>query len=103
MGFARRALKKSTAFFRPLAGVLFAASRGAALQADFLATAGGGGKAIRWHRLGGADVGFDSDFFRHEELRVKKNECCILSHTGTAQSAAQLCTKQAPLRARMFP
>ena len=63
-------LAGSTAFFRPLARVLFAAGRGAALKTDLLAATGGGGEAVRWNRLWGADVGFDSDFFGHEGLRV---------------------------------
>ena len=55
-----------------LAGVLFAAGVRAALKAALLAVAGGNGVAVRGNRLGGADVGFDSDFFGHGRLRVKK-------------------------------
>jgi uncharacterized protein (DUF58 family) len=54
-----------------LAGVLFAAGVGAALQAALLALASGDGVAFRANGLRGADVGFDSDFFGHEGLRVK--------------------------------
>ena len=61
----------STALFGALAGVLFAAGGGAALQADFLAVRRRGAVAFRWNWLGGADVGFDSDSFGHEELRVE--------------------------------
>ena len=58
---------------RALAWVLFATGMGAALQAAFLAAAAGFcGVTIRWNGLRGADVGFDSDFFRHEKLRIKK-------------------------------
>ena len=62
---------QSTAFGRPLAGVLLAAGVGTALQADLLTVAGGGGVALGWDGLGGADVGFDSDFLGHGELRVE--------------------------------
>ena len=62
----------STAFGRTLARVLFAAGVRAALQADLLAVAGGDGVTVRWHGLWGADVGFDTDFFRHGELRLEK-------------------------------
>ena len=61
----------SAALFRTLAGVLFAAGRGTALQTDFLAMTCRSGVALRRYRLGGADVGFDSDFFGHEGLRLK--------------------------------
>ena len=61
----------STAFFRPLAGVLFTAGGCAALKADFLAVTFCGVVTFGWHGLGGTDVRFDSDFFRHERLRLK--------------------------------
>ena len=72
----------STAFGRTLARVLFAAGVRAALQADLLAVAGGDGVTVRWHGLWGADVGFDTDFFRHGELRLEKSWSCILSHAA---------------------
>lgn len=62
----------STAFVRALAGVLFAAGPGAALQADLLAAAGRAGHAGGGNGLGCADVGFDADFFGHGRLRIKK-------------------------------
>jgi hypothetical protein len=34
--------------------------------------AGGDGVALGWDWLGGADVGFDSDFLGHGGLRVEK-------------------------------
>jgi hypothetical protein len=61
----------STALFRTLAWVLFAACPAAALQADLLAFACGGGEAVWRDGLGGADVGFDSDFLGHDGLRVE--------------------------------
>ena len=61
---------ESTALFRTLAGVLFAPGGSAALKADLLAATRGGGVAVRWNGLWGADVGFDSDFFGHGRLRV---------------------------------
>ena len=61
----------STALFRTLAGVLFATGRCAALQADFLAVWRRCGVALWRDGLWGADVGFDSDFFGHEGLRVE--------------------------------
>jgi len=54
-----------------LARVLFAAGVRTALQADLLAAAGGDGVALGRDWLWGADVGFDSDFLGHGELRVK--------------------------------
>ena len=60
----------SSALFRTLARVLFAAGRRTALQADFLAMRRRCGVAFGWNGLGGADVGFDSDFLGHEGLRV---------------------------------
>ena len=57
-----------------LAWVLFAAGVRATLQAALLAVASGSGEAVRWHWLGCADVGFDSNFFRHERLRVEMGE-----------------------------
>ena len=64
---------RGSALLWALAWVLFATGMGAALQAALLAAAAGlGGVTIRWNGLGGADVGFDSDFFRHEGLRIKK-------------------------------
>ena len=62
---------QSTAFRRPLTRVLLAAGVRTALQADLLAVAGGGGVALGWDGLGGADVGLDSDFLGHGELRVE--------------------------------
>ena len=70
---ALKALKAiSTAFFGPFARILFAASRSTALKADFLTVRRRCAVAFWWDRLRGADVGFDSDFFGHGELRVKK-------------------------------
>jgi hypothetical protein len=62
----------STALFRTLAWVLFAAGGCAALQADFLAVRRRNAVTLGRNRLGGADVGFDSDFFGHEGLQMKK-------------------------------
>ena len=75
---------RGSALLRALAWVLFATGMRAALQAALLAAAAGlGGVAIRWNGLGGADVGFDSDFFRHEGLRIKKGaERGILIHAA---------------------
>jgi hypothetical protein len=64
-------LEQSTALFRTLARVLFAAGGCTALKAHLLAMARAGGIAFWWDGLGGADVGFDSDFFRHEGLQMK--------------------------------
>ena len=62
---------RSTALRRPLARVFLAAGVRAALQADLLAVAGGGGEALGWNGLGGADVGFDSDFLGHGDSGLK--------------------------------
>jgi hypothetical protein len=75
-----KTLQASTALFRTLARVLFAAGRRAALQADFLAMWRRGAVTLGRDRLGGADVGFDSDFFRHEGLQMKMGGCGILSY-----------------------
>ena len=71
LGGRRGEIVESTAFGRTLAGVLFAAGGCAALQADFLAVWRRCAVALGWEGLGGADVGFDSDFFRHEGLQMK--------------------------------
>jgi hypothetical protein len=63
--------KLSTALFRTLARVLFAAGGCAALQADFLAMWRRSAVTLGRDGLGGADVGFDSDFFGHEGLQMK--------------------------------
>ena len=61
----------SAAFVRALARVFLAAGPGATLEADFLTAACGAGHAGCKFWFRGAPVGFDADFFRHEELRVK--------------------------------
>ena len=61
-----------TALFRTLARVLFAAGGCAALKADLLAVRRRSAVTLGRNRLGGADVGFDSDFFGHEGLQMKK-------------------------------
>lgn len=60
-----------TAFVRALAGVLFAAGPGAALEADFLAAASCAGHARGWNGFRGTNVGFDTDFFGHGRLRIR--------------------------------
>ena len=60
-----------TAFFRPFARVLFTAGRCTAFKADFLAVTCCGVVAFGRHGFGGTDIRFDSDFFRHERLRLK--------------------------------
>ena len=59
-----------TALFRTLARVLFAAGGRAALKADLLAVWRRNAVALGRNRLGGADVGFDSDFFGHVGLQM---------------------------------
>ena len=78
-------LAGSTAFFRPLARVLFAAGRRAALQADLLAMWRRRAVTFWWDGLRGADVGFDSDFFGHEGLRVEMELALILSQSAQRQ------------------
>lgn len=56
---------------RALARVLFAAGVRAALKADLLAVTRFGRVTFGGNGLGGADVGFDSDFFGHGGLRFK--------------------------------
>jgi hypothetical protein len=63
--------KTGLTLVRALAWVLFAAGVRTALQADFLAAAGGDRVALWRDWLGGADVGFDSDFLGHGRLRLK--------------------------------
>ena len=66
-----RISKTGSTLVRALAWVLFAAGVRTALQADLLAAAGRDGVALGRDWLGGADVGFDSDFLGHGGLRLK--------------------------------
>ena len=75
----------STAFFRTLAWVLFAAGGGAALKADLLAVWRRNAVTLGRDRLWGADVGFDSDFFGHEGLQMKNG----LTHDFKLPARAQ--------------
>ena len=66
-----RISKTGSTLVGTLAWVLFAAGVRTALQADLLAAAGRDGVALGRDWLWGADVGFDSDFLGHGELRLK--------------------------------
>ena len=80
----------STALFRTLTRVLFAACSGATLQADFLTMWCGRTVSFWWDGLGGADVGFDSDFLGHDGLRVRKGKPDILSQSAQRQIYKQI-------------
>ncbi len=62
--------KKSTAFFRALASILFVACRATALQADLLATVDGHRHANVQDRYGAAlTISYGSDFVGHENFQ----------------------------------